>query len=121
MPDDVIRQLLEGIHADVTGLREEVRRQGEALQSLREERIADRARAEALAASDARLRELPDTVSELARRVDALTQDGATGRRIWESEDGRRVIWWACGAVVLASLAVGGGLTFSDLTAIGSP
>jgi hypothetical protein len=50
-----------------------------------------------------------------------LTQDGATGRRIWESEDGRRVIWWACGAIVLASLAVGGGLTFSDLTAIGSP
>ena len=121
MPDDVVRQLLEGIHADLTGLREEVRRQGESLQALREERIADRARAEALAASDARLRELPDTVAELARRVDLLAQDGASGRRIWESEDGRRVLWWICGALVLGALAVGGGLTFSDLASLGSP
>lgn len=115
MPEDVVRQLLEGIHADVTGLREEVRRQGEALQALREERIADRARAEALATTDARIRELPGAVDALVRRVDVLEEAPAGGPRIWESEDGRRVLWWIAAAAVLCCLAVGGGLTFADL------
>ena len=120
MPEDVVRQLLEGIHADVTGLREEVRRQGDALQAMREERIADRARAEALAATDARIRELPEVVSDLSRRVDSIgarIEDGTAGGRprIWESDDGRRVLWWLAAAAVLCCLAIGGGLTFADL------
>lgn len=124
MPEDVVRQLLEGIHADVTGLREEVRRQGEALQALREERIADRARAEALATTDARIRELPGAVDTLSRRVDVLEEapgPGAERPRIWESEDGRRVLWWVAAAAVLCSLAVGGGLTFADLRPLVAP
>lgn len=94
-------------------------------------RVVDRieARREATEELDAAVRRLPEAVGKLTTRVESLEarQEASerpvmvhdrpdTRPRIWESEDGRRVIWWVCAALVLFGLSIGGGLTFADLT-----
>lgn len=67
---------------------------------------------------------IPKLVEQSAK-LDALTEKLADKLAesppprppIWESEDGRRVIWWICVALVGASLALAGGLTAQDFRA----
>lgn len=125
MTDAQIAQVLQGL----TDLRTEIHSLREELQHLRDEQVRARAVREARAALDEELAGIPRRVDGLAARVEAVeakieaatrppvAHDRPDTRpRIWESEDGRRVIWWACAAVVASALAVGGGLTFADLT-----
>lgn len=63
------------------------------------------------------VRQTPARIEEVVRRLDAVESRIADGvaRPVWADENGRRVIWWTLAAMVLCSLAIGGGLTFADL------
>lgn len=103
------------------------------VQAMREERIAERAAREALSDRDEETRQAVREVARLRTEVDAIKVDIQAYReggerpvivhdeapddrpRIWESEDGRRVIWWVIIGAVLCCLALAGGLTYADL------
>lgn len=65
------------------------------------------------------VRQAPARIEEVVRRLDAVEARLADGvaRPVWADENGRRVIWWSLAAMLLCSLAIGGGLTFSDIRA----
>lgn len=64
------------------------------------------------------IREAPMRIADVARRVDALEarlSEAALRKPVWADAEGRRVIWWSLAAMLLCSLAIGGGLTFADI------
>lgn len=59
------------------------------------------------------IRALPARVTELERALVEPRRSAAL--QLVESEHGRTVIRWLCGTAVLCSLAIGGGIAYSDI------
>lgn len=106
---------------------DEIRRE---LKRLNDAHIREEARRDALAEQEARLRELPDRVSDLDRRLQLVERRQEADERpviVHDDEPSNalkdpevRAFWltvtkWAAAALVLSALAIGGGLTFGEL------
>lgn len=124
---------LHAVELQVAALQDAVRGFPEVVAQLRElhaDFLRRQGAAEARAHHDEQLLRVPGRLDAIERRLMAVEQreapeerpapvrDETSSRpRIWESDEGRRVLWWGIVGAVLCCLAIGGGLSFGELVA----
>jgi len=116
------------VRGDIRRLSIVVEKQGEKIDHLHEWATTERARREATEHETTQIRVMPRAVEALASRVDMLAtrvdlveQRGPIGAHHVAAMPGPLgwpLGWWALAAMVLCALAVGGGLTWADLSGL---